>query len=142
MKYSKTFIMFSITRMALPLLLAVGTFMGVPNDPQLTGFFWLLVLLWTASDVFGVFTVAKDESHSKPDIFTFADKVDADEVLYELRDKLDEKGQASVKDLYEIANYKESGSDKYGWVDLKNACVRFVQDDGWMLYLPKPVVLK
>ena len=141
MRYPKTYIITNAVRIALPLLLAVGAFMGFPNDPQLSGFFWLFVFLWALTDMFGVHTLEAKDNGIELKTFTFANKQDADDALYDMRDRIDAKGQISIKELYALIGCELDGSDKYGWVDLKNACVRFVQD-GWFLYLPQPVVLK
>ena len=142
MKHSKSYIMMSITRMALPLILAVGSFMGKANDPQLSGFFWLFAFLWTLTEIFGVFAQDKNEAYvASKDIptFTFANKVTADDALFELRDLMDTKGKVTVKDLYDVIGFPRDGSIQHGWTDLKNACVRSVGADGWLLYMP-PVV--
>lgn len=141
MKHSKSYIMLCVTRMALPLILAVGSFMGKVNDPQLSGFFWLFVFLYTITEVFGVFVQDDSKTVVTKDIpvFTFANKVSADDTLFELRDLMDVKGKVTVKDLYDTIGYPKDGSIQHGWKDLKNACIRSVGTDGWLLYMP-PVV--
>lgn len=142
MKHSKSYIMMSVTRMALPLILAVGSFMGKANDPQLSGFFWLFAFLWTLTEIFGVFAQERDTAYvTDKDVptFTFANKSTADDTLFQLRDLLDCKGKVTLQDMYDVIGYPKRGSIEYGWKDLKNACIRSVGTDGWFLYMP-PVV--
>ena len=56
-------------------------------------------------------------------------------------DLIDEYGVVSVKDLYSYAGKKtDYTKEKYGWYDLSNASVERVRE-GYLLKLPKPVVI-
>lgn len=49
-----TYIMVNAVKIALPGLLAIGAFLGFPNDPQLSGFYWLFVTLQVLLEVAGL----------------------------------------------------------------------------------------
>lgn len=72
----------------------------------------------------------------------FDNKDDADEVISTLVDIIDRDGQASVSQLYRAAGVSEPdyAVGNYGWFKLGSAYARRVSD-GYVLDLPKPVVL-
>ena len=45
MKKSATYIMVTVVGLLIPALLAIGSFLGFPNDPQLGGCFWILIVI-------------------------------------------------------------------------------------------------
>ena len=49
-----THIMVTAVRIALPVLLAIGAFLGFPHDQQLSGFYWLFVALQVLLELSGV----------------------------------------------------------------------------------------
>lgn len=53
MKHTATWIMAHSVLIAVPVLLAIGSFLGNPNDPLLTGFYWLFIALWKATEICG-----------------------------------------------------------------------------------------
>lgn len=80
---------------------------------------------------------------SKPAIDTliFRTRGDAEEVLSNMIDLIEEYGVGSVKDLYSYAGKKtDYTKEKYGWYDLSSASVERVRE-GYLLKLPKPVVI-
>ena len=67
---------------------------------------------------------------------------EAEEVLSHLVDLIVDYGQATVSDLYDLVGIAENFTDrKYGWVDLRNASVGGRTRDGYLLNLPKPILL-
>ena len=46
MKHSITYIMAHGVLIAVPVLLAIGSWLGWPNDAALGGFYWIFVALW------------------------------------------------------------------------------------------------
>ncbi|MCX7817551.1 MAG: hypothetical protein N2317_08620 [Syntrophales bacterium] len=78
--------------------------------------------------------------HSFDDII-LSSRGEAEEVLSNLVDLVLDYGQASVSDLYELVGITANFTDnKYGWTDLASASVSRVRD-GYMINLPKPVLL-
>lgn len=67
---------------------------------------------------------------------------EAEAVIDELSNLIDEYGQVKVTDLYSLVgisgNYTD---DKWGWVDLRTATTTRVRQ-GYLLDLPKPIFLK
>jgi len=52
----------------------------------------------------------------------FADRGDAEEVLYALRDSIERYGLVSIGDFYDMISQKHTHTDlKYGWRDLRDA---------------------
>lgn len=74
--------------------------------------------------------------------FIFSSRDDAQNVFYALGNIVDEYGQASVADLYDLANMSVPGTmNNYGWYSLDDSKIRMVRD-GYMLILPKPILLE
>lgn len=46
----KTRLFLYVTMIFISTLLAIGSFLGFPNDPQLGGVFWILVTCWLVWD--------------------------------------------------------------------------------------------
>lgn len=46
MKHTATYIMAHGVLIAVPALLAIGSWLGWPNDAALGGFYWIFVALW------------------------------------------------------------------------------------------------
>ena len=68
-------------------------------------------------------------------------KRDAEEVLSNLVDIVDEYGIATVADFYDLVGLTGDWSDnKYGWDNLSRSSVQRVRD-GYILVLPKPYAL-
>lgn len=72
----------------------------------------------------------------------FKDHTDAEEVLDELCDRLEEYEQVSVADYFDIAGIDGAtwAHDKYGWENLKKAFCTHTRQ-GWAIVLPDPVEL-
>lgn len=71
----------------------------------------------------------------------FDSKGDVEEVISGLIDLIDEYGQATVGDLYDLAGVTpEYTVNNYGWTNLSSACPRHVRD-GYILDLPRPILL-
>lgn len=74
--------------------------------------------------------------HSFEDL-TFEDKFEADDVLEAMRDMVDEYGQVSIADMYELAGVSSDPIDrKWGWTSLRTASVIYSRD-GYIIDLPK-----
>lgn len=66
---------------------------------------------------------------------------EAEEVLSHLVDLVIDYGQASVGDLYDLVGITGNFTDnKWGWTDLRSASVSRARD-GYLLNLPKPILL-
>lgn len=73
--------------------------------------------------------------HSPSEI-TLESRRDAEAVLNQMRDILQQYGAVTVADLYDSVNLSHSFTDvKYGWTDLRNADVAR-DSDGWYIKLP------
>lgn len=69
-------------------------------------------------------------------------RVEAEEVVDELFDRLKAYDVVSVRELYELCGVEFTHADeKWGWYDLRGACVRRVQGGGYLLDLPKLVAI-
>jgi hypothetical protein len=67
---------------------------------------------------------------------------DAEEVLNCLVDLTIDYGQATVADLYDAVGMTGNFTDnKYGWTDLSSASASRTRNGGYVLNLPKPVLL-
>lgn len=80
---------------------------------------------------------------SKPrvDNLIFDTRGDAEEVLSNAIDYIEEYDCITVKELYAYAGKKtDYTKDKYGWYDLSSASVERIRE-GYLLKLPKPVVI-
>lgn len=67
---------------------------------------------------------------------------DAEMVLSQMTDIIEEYDQVAVSDLYDLVGITGNYTDnKYGWTNLRNAEVITVRD-GYMLKLPKAIPLK
>lgn len=68
---------------------------------------------------------------------------DAEEVLNQLNDVIDQFGIASVADLYDLVGLTGNYTDnRYGWTNLANADVIRTRDGGYMLKLPRAIPIK
>lgn len=75
------------------------------------------------------------------DELVFDTRVDADAVLEGLYTILEQYDQATVGDLYELANVSGNFTDqKWGWTDLRGSGVSRKRD-GYYLDLPRPTAL-
>lgn len=73
--------------------------------------------------------------HSPSEI-TLESRRDAEAVLNQMRDILQQYGAVTVADLYDSVNMTHSFTDvKYGWTDLRNADVAR-DSDGWYIKFP------
>lgn len=80
-------------------------------------------------------------SRSIVDNLIFKTRGEAEEVLSNAIDYIEEYDSISVKDLYAYANKKSDFTkEKYGWYDLSSASVERIRE-GYLLKLPKPVVI-
>jgi hypothetical protein len=83
----------------------------------------------------------EDRARHNFDDIILESKRDADEIIERLIDIIDEYGQATVADLYDLVGVTEAYTDRsYGWTNLRKATWRHVSE-GYMLVLPKPVLL-
>lgn len=75
------------------------------------------------------------------DDLLFRTRGDAEEVLSNAIEYIEEYDSISVKELYAYANKKVDYTKvKYGWYDLSSASVERIRE-GYLLKLPRPVVL-
>lgn len=66
---------------------------------------------------------------------------EAEEVLDQLRELIDNFDQATVGDFYDLCGMSQDFTDeKYGWDDLRDAKIRRIRD-GYLLDLPRPIPL-
>ena len=71
----------------------------------------------------------------------FDDRREAKEVLERLDELIDNYGKATVADFYDLVDISGNYTDnRYGWTSLRNADIVSVRD-GWMIKLPKALVL-
>lgn len=75
------------------------------------------------------------------DEIIFNNRVEAEATLDLLFERIEEYGDATVADLYDLVGITEDYTDKrYGWTDLSNASVSRTKG-GYILDLPRPEVL-
>lgn len=71
-----------------------------------------------------------------------ASRVEADDILNELQDIINEYRMVSVKTLYELLGLEFHHTDvRYGWTNLTDAGVRRIRNGEYILVLPKTEVL-
>lgn len=71
----------------------------------------------------------------------FDERGDAEVVLYRMKKLLDEYGNVSLLEYYDLAGQRTRPGDKYyGWTSLNGAYVRMAED-GYMIKLPRPLEL-
>lgn len=67
---------------------------------------------------------------------------EAEDVLYAMKQRVDEYGSATVTDLYDLVDISSNFTDdKWGWFDLHDTGVRRIRD-GYVLVLPRPEVVE
>ena len=62
MKHTATYIMAHAVLIAVPMLLAVGSWLGFPNDRMLGGFYWMFAALWKGLEM----TFERDDPSQSP----------------------------------------------------------------------------
>lgn len=78
--------------------------------------------------------------HEFDDIFLDS-KQEAREVLNNLIDLVEDYGQASVEDFYDLVGIEANYTDaRWGWTDLRNAYIENTRR-GWIVRLPRTVVI-
>ena len=71
--------------------------------------------------------------------FTYETRADAEEVLINMQDLIDEYGFASIGDLYDLSGETGKWTDeKYGWADLRGAKVSMKRGGGYSITFPRP----
>jgi hypothetical protein len=70
-------------------------------------------------------------------------RVEGDEVIATLIERIEQYGAATVRDLYDALGEESKWTEeKYGWVDLSYARVHRARGGGYLLDLPKPEPLE
>lgn len=73
------------------------------------------------------------------DEIVYTNRGDAEYVLKQLYETLDEYKRVRVLDIYDFSGLTAPfTADRYGWMDLRNARVEHVRG-GWIIRLPKPM---
>jgi hypothetical protein len=79
---------------------------------------------------------------NSPMEFVLEDRGEAEAVLDELYQLLENYGTATVADLYQMVGITGSFTDnKWGWDNLKGADIRRAGRDGFQIILPQPIYL-
>ena len=80
---------------------------------------------------------------SRVDDLTVETRGDAELVLDQMMEILDQYDQVTVSDYYDLMGVSTSFTDnKYGWKDLRNARVVRAGRDGYRIELPREIVLE
>jgi hypothetical protein len=67
---------------------------------------------------------------------------EAEDVLHELRSRIEEYGFVTVGYFYQIVRVPESYTDdKYGWENLDRVEVRPLRGGGYIIDFPRPILL-
>lgn len=70
--------------------------------------------------------------------FTYDTRSDAEEVLINMQDLIDEYGFVSIADLYDLCGLTGNWTDnKYGWADLRGAKVSMKRGGGYVINFPR-----
>jgi flagellin-like hook-associated protein FlgL len=84
----------------------------------------------------------RDRARHNFDDIVFESRDDALDVRNNLVDLIDQYGEATVANLYDLVGITESFTDtKYGWKNLASSSVSKIGRDGYVLNLPKPILL-
>ena len=76
------------------------------------------------------------------DTIIFGDRGQAEKTIYELNKIVEKYGEATVAELYRLVGITGPfTSEKYGWLDLRGAEVRYARGGGYRLHLPPEVEL-
>ena len=77
------------------------------------------------------------------DRFIFSSRAEADEVLEQMADTIEEYGVVSVFDLYDFCGETvEFTARDYGWDSVVNAKIQMIRGGDWEIILPRPVSLR
>lgn len=70
-------------------------------------------------------------------------RAEAEEVLESLRDIIDQYGSASLADYHDLCDVSGGSytDNKYGWTDLTKASISLVRGQGFVVDLPKAILL-
>lgn len=80
-------------------------------------------------------------SRNLVDYVTFDERFEAEDVLANLRDLIDQYGVASVKDFYGFAGLPtDYTKDRWGWDNLDDVPI-IRENEGYMIRLPRPKVI-
>lgn len=72
----------------------------------------------------------------------FENRQDAEDALAQLDDLIDNYGRASIADLYSTIGIHGNYTDRnYGWTNLRNAEIVRARGGGWLLKLPRAMVI-
>lgn len=83
--------------------------------------------------------ISINKSRHRFDEIVLDRRSDAEEVLSNLVDLIDDYGIASVGDFYDLVGIDQEWADnKYGWDNLSRASIRRVRE-GYILEMPKPL---
>jgi hypothetical protein len=85
---------------------------------------------------------SRNSDRSKQDIgdIILEQRVEAEEVIDRMNERINEYGQVSVADLYDMIDVTSVFTDnKWGWYNIEGARARYTRD-GYLLDLPKPII--
>jgi hypothetical protein len=84
----------------------------------------------------------RDRARHNFDDIVFESRDDALDVRNNLVDLIEQYGEATVANLYDLVGITESFTDtKYGWKNLASSSVSKIGREGYVLNLPKPILL-
>ena len=122
MKKSATYIMVTVVGILIPTLLAIGSFLGFPNDPQLGGCFWIFISIKCLVDTIFENSVSVDKESNtimdnKPAYMIFFDSPEeVDDFTDYCMDKFDGFGKLLLSDINRYFGLTVYSEDKeIGW---------------------------
>lgn len=87
-------------------------------------------------------TTVPDASAKAFENVVLEDKRDAEEVLSNMNDYIEQYQNVRVSDLYDLVGITSTYVDRsWGWTDLRGSSVQRVRD-GWLINLPSPEVIR
>ena len=86
---------------------------------------------------------ARGRANFQFDEILLTSRVEGDEIIASMIERIEQYGAATVRDLYDaIGEESKWTEEKYGWTDLSYARVHRARGGGYLLDLPKPEPLE